>query len=550
MKAFLPILLALFLLTACVGGSEQMRHDLDALLQKNLSDSLLTDSTLAMALVDYFDSHGSQAERLEAHYLLARTWTDLGQTPRALDAFHTAAELADTTRLDSLSCHWLSRIYGQMGGLLYYNQIPYNAIAAYKKAYQMATWSGEQTVAASLYSQLYKCFYDLQMYNEAESCAMESVQMFLKNGDSLLANTVLGPLAYMKMRHADMEQVSNYLERYEYHSLLSKEGILLYEPWKLLYIYKGTYFQKSGNIDSALYYFHHAANVAQELDTRLVAYKCLYQAYEEICNTDSARKYAILYAQYNDSSNRWSTSSALLSISKLYDYNRMQSVAKQKSADAEKANHRTIVLSLLLITLAIGAFSLFVYIRKKNELRIQQINSQYVSDLLMYSKTKTELDTLNQKYTERWRKAETELEILRKNIREMQTDHKSPEQWELGDELLSLPIVLRLHKASLQVSGITDNAWEELYSVVHSFIPSFFDSLNAMNNKINLRDLQICVLTKLRFAPTEIANLLCMTPAAVSVRRKRLLLKIFGREGSASEFDEKIRELGTLWFGL
>ena len=131
----------------------------------------------------------------------------------------------------------------------------------------------------------------------------------------------------------------------------------------------------------------------------------------------------------------------------------------------------------------------------------------------------------------------------------MQTDHKSPEQWELGDELLSLPIVLRLHKASLQVSGITDNAWEELHSVVHSFIPSFFDSLNAMNNKINLRDLQICVLTKLRFAPTEIANLLCMTPAAVSVRRKRLLLKIFGREGSASEFDEKIRELGTLWFG-
>ena len=95
----------------------------------------------------------------------------------------------------------------------------------------------------------------------------------------------------------------------------------------------------------------------------------------------------------------------------------MQSVAKQKSADTEKANHRTIVLSLLLITLAIGAFFLFVYIRKKNELRIQQINSQYVSDLLMYSKTKTELDTLNQKYTERWRKAEAELEILRKNIR-------------------------------------------------------------------------------------------------------------------------------------
>ena len=88
-------LFLLFLLTACT-GSEKMRRDLDALQEKNLADSLLTDSTLAMTLADYFDSHGSQAECLEAHYLLARTCTDLGQAPRALDAFHTAAEQADT----------------------------------------------------------------------------------------------------------------------------------------------------------------------------------------------------------------------------------------------------------------------------------------------------------------------------------------------------------------------------------------------------------------------------------------------------------------------
>ena len=110
----------LFTLLAFVGctDGDRMRRDLSLLQERNQGDSLLTDSVLAQRLADYFDRHGSQNERLEAHYLLARTWADLGQAPRALDAFHTAAEQADTTRLDSLGCHWLSRIYGQMAKLL------------------------------------------------------------------------------------------------------------------------------------------------------------------------------------------------------------------------------------------------------------------------------------------------------------------------------------------------------------------------------------------------------------------------------------------------
>ena len=61
------------LLAACADG-RQMRRDLDALQQRNQADSLLTDSTLAMRLADYFTNHGTQAERRKGPSYILNTF--------------------------------------------------------------------------------------------------------------------------------------------------------------------------------------------------------------------------------------------------------------------------------------------------------------------------------------------------------------------------------------------------------------------------------------------------------------------------------------------
>ena len=53
----LPILLCLLLLLSCSDGGRS-RHALDALEARNQSDSLLTDSVLALRLADYSRSVG------------------------------------------------------------------------------------------------------------------------------------------------------------------------------------------------------------------------------------------------------------------------------------------------------------------------------------------------------------------------------------------------------------------------------------------------------------------------------------------------------------
>ena len=528
------------LLAACSDG-ERMRSDLQSLAQRNQTDSLLTDSALALRLVDYFDRHGTQNERLEAHYLLARTWDDLGQSPRALDAFHRAAEQADTNRLDSLGCHHLSRIYGQIGELLYNNQLPYNALDAYQYAYKYSLQCNEKLTAALSFSQKYKCYYDLNLHGRAEKAAIKAVQIFMETGDSLYANMTLGPLAYMEMQHEDFTHAKKHIELYEHHSFLSEKSLQNHEPWKLLYIYKGLYCQKTGQTDSALYYYYKALNTCHSLDNRLLAYKGLFQTYELRHQYDSVGKYAKLYVLHNDSSNRQNTSAALLSMHHLFDYNQMRNVAEKKTAEADRFRLFIQLLAALLLVAVLAAWSLVAYLRGRQRLKIQHINSKYVSDIFMYSKMKAELNEQNQQNIQRWEKAEEELENIKRHIRKSQTDGKSPDEWEVGDELLAMPLVSRLHHASMQASTMSDETWHELLSLADSFMPDYLEAIRSTGYKLKLVEEQICVLTKLRFMPSEISNLLGKTLSNISITRKRLLKKMFNMEGHASDLDEKLR---------
>ena len=54
---------------------------------------------------------------------------------------------------------------------------------------------------------------------------------------------------------------------------------------------------------------------------------------------------------------------------------------------------------------------------------------------------------------------------------------------------------------------------------------------------------QICVLVKMRFMLSEISVLLSITSSVLSHKRKRMNGKLFQKEGSATDFDERIRSL-------
>ena len=110
--------LLLLLLTACGESHEQMLRQLEELERMNRAYETLSNDSLARDLADYFDRHGTPNERMRAHYILGRTYADMGEAPAALNAYLDAADCADTTATDC-DYHTLSRIYGQMADVFY-----------------------------------------------------------------------------------------------------------------------------------------------------------------------------------------------------------------------------------------------------------------------------------------------------------------------------------------------------------------------------------------------------------------------------------------------
>ena len=538
----LTLLLVLF--AACTDG-DRMRRELAQLEARNQADSLLTDSVVAQRLADYFDSHGSQAERLEAHYLLARTWADLGQAPRALDAFHTAAEQADTTRLDSLSCHLLSRIYGQMGGLFYQYSLPRNALFAYKQAEKFANYANERSIVFNFVYQQSNCYFLLNIQDSVSYNIKRAYIGCLEAGDTLSANTCLGPLAYDNLVHGNIMQGKKDLDLYQYHSLLNESTIAQIEEWKLLYFYRGFYHLQTNHCDSAIRFFRILAERSTSLNNKGLAYKGLYKTFALLQNADSTQKYATLYAETSDSSNRISTSSALLSMQYLYDYSHFQALASRKTIEAEHANHRLLLLALVIIVFTAITIVLFIRYSARAKLMRQQMIERYTNALLLYNKVKEELQTLNEQNTEQLQAAKSEMERLRDELAKAQNDKRSPDQWtEVGD-LLNSHLYLEFHQTAAQAKTIPTEKWHQLRKLVNARMPRFIEALNTFNYKPNLQETQIILLVKLRFLPSEIGALLCMTPYAISKKRTQLLKKMFGTEGPPDEFDRMILALGT-----
>lgn len=100
--------------------SQRMRHSLLTMKAQNKAGMIFSSDSLAKELVKYFDGQGFTNEQMQAHYLLGRAYSDMGEAPQAINSFLDAIETADTTAVD-FDFYTLSCVYSQMADL--YHQL-------------------------------------------------------------------------------------------------------------------------------------------------------------------------------------------------------------------------------------------------------------------------------------------------------------------------------------------------------------------------------------------------------------------------------------------
>ena len=540
-RSLLPVIFIALLLAACTANRQRYERVLQRAHEQNQAyDSITNIDSLRLA-AEYFDRHGSANEGMRAHYLLGCAYRDMGDAPRALEAYHDAADRADTTSND---CDYglLCRVHSQTAYIFDMERMPVESIDEDRKAMQYAWKAGDTLSAITLLGQIASGYYVLNMPDSTLLLSEEASRLSEKFGYEKSAGTELGPAIYIYLKRDSFNKAKEYIDRYEYHSDLTGQEPYEYKNFYLLYHYKGLYFLGTGQRDSAEYFFRKQIAKGVTPLNRELGSRGLYLLFRERGNIDSVSKYADLSYSLKDSMTNNSVYADLQRIRAFYDYSRYQQKALQKTAESHHRLLMIFVISLIGIAIACVLGYLIRLQRKKSQTEKRHLKARYDLLLKMQEQAKEDLQAMMEKdYATMKAKKEQEIDEREKTISKLRAiiNIEPPANTALRETDIYKRLVYLTKHTKAKASTMD---WEELQMAFDSHLPSFYSTLHARGH-LTMRDYYICMLIRLRFTSSEIAVLLDISKPDVSKRRRKLLHDLYGIDDKPEVFDKAIMQI-------
>ena len=325
--------LLVIVLSSCSGDGSQIRAQLEELERQNRADSVMTNDSLAERLVKYFDLHGTPNERMRAHYILGRTYADMGEAPAALEAYLEAADCADT---------------------VYY-----------------ARKAKDTLIAIECYAQKANAYKWLKMPDSVICIREEASNMYASIGNKKRSATTLGETITSSLDCNDLTRARHFAYIYETYSGLFDETGRIQKGREIYYYIKGRYYLANHQLDSAEYLFRRLQREGYTLNHQIAACKGLQELYETLKIPDSIAKYANLGYQLNDSAYSLSEMESLQRLKASYNYNRNKLLAEQKTSEAREATISLIIISILSVIILLVA-SYLIYRNRRKQQRLQE----------------------------------------------------------------------------------------------------------------------------------------------------------------------------------
>ena len=541
-RLLLHIVLVLLLFTSCGHRSQEMSEALLRAEEMNRNYQSMDTLKGMEQVADYYRPLLGRSQRyMRALYMLGCVYRDRGDAPMALHYYQEAVSQADTTDADC-DFHTLCRVYGQMAVLFQEQRSPQLELEAERKAYAAAMKAKDTLAAISYYEHTAGPYYFWGMKDSALAIIEHAADLYLRYNRKKNAAAAMGVAADFYVKKGDFKQAKTLMEQYEANSgFFDINGEIT--PGRESYYYtKGLYYEGIDMVDSALYYYRKILNHTSDIEELEAGYKGLTSIYHKLGVADSVFKYSALYAQANDSANIIHSADEITRTQALYNYNESQRIAAEKSAEANRYK--------FLLLISVAAFMLFAhlinrYIKKQKRLKNEEmaaVNAKYADTLEQYETAQKEFDALRQSSEQFLAKKQQDIEQLQEALALYQADKVNPADWGLERSLLEGDIVKELRQLAAHVQTPTDQQWQSLHATVSKHLPDFFSEITKTQHHLTEKEINVCILIKLRFIPTEIATLLDLTKQRVSNMRRSINHKLF-REEVAKTLDSNIRRL-------
>ena len=145
------------------------------------------------------------------------------------------------------------------------------------------------------------------------------------------------------------------------------------------------------------------------------------------------------------------------------------------------------------------------------------------------------------------RKAKRRLQLQLQQIQEVRDERpKSVRQAIASVEsaYFSSDEYLSLQRRIAGGQRLKDEEWADIENQIKRVYPGFSSQLHSLYSMSEL-EYHVCLLIKLRTAPTDIALVLARDVSTISTVRSRLYKKVFGQKGGAREWDDFILSIGA-----
>ena len=522
-------------ITAASGGGmgRSVRMRLALLRAKACNKLLLPLNRDSLLMLDgYFTDHGTPNERMLAKYIIGCSYLDDNDAPRALEYFHEAASMADTTNVD---CDWrtLQKVHVQSGLLLYNKDALHDADEEYKLAFKYAIKAKDTLNALLAIEQKTNIYMAEGKTDSLIKLRKKLYSLYMKNGYTENAAMSLGPIVVDLVKMGELDEAKRYLDNYERNSGLFDSLGNIEKGREIHYYIKGTYYLEAGKPDSAEYFFRKCASSTTELAVIQPAFKGLMRLYKQLNLPDSMAKYAELVNVLQDTVYNKDMMQHLQQMQAVYNYDRHVEMAEKESAYFKALGTAVALILLLVIIYMVG------YIIRKRKLRLREKHKleQSIGELQNANHGLEAMNESQRKETRQIIDEKTkEIEQLRQEKQNLEKQFDcQPKQPLFADEPIVRLLDENLRKAP---NSMTSDEYHRLKELFTGFEP-----LSRWEKMMSSNEYQVCLLVKVGFSPKDISILMGLSLSNISNIRKRLFEKMTGRKGSAKDFDKFIMSL-------
>ena len=548
------------------------RWQLLRLMAQNKCDTVFRSDSLQLVLTDYYDHHGTPNEKMMAHYLLGRSQSDMGETPEAMRCYQEAIACADTT---SFYCDWwnLTRIYQQLADEYYESYMPIEMKEALRLSRICALHAKDTITSIIALAKLSEVYELMERRDSAAMVIWKAVRLFKDYGRDDLASQTLSLLIEDEVEKGNLEEASRIIRYYEECSGYFDDNHEIDNGREIYYYSKGVYYIGIGQADSAELMFRKLQRQAQDVNDIHAAHLGLRKTFLVTGPKDSLVKYAILSESSNDSLYQEHYKVNIQQLQKRFNYSRHVENEQQLKLSSERKDKiiMGVIFSFLIISVVSAAF--YNNKRKKREAllkeyrmdleRLQQLQTEKAG--LIQNKEVTTIkpslkDSIHEENVEKMREHIRDLTEKLNESKRLTSEaistkdeeiRKLTEKYKGFDKFLMNKtmddIVKTIRKSDIvrkfefivahPIQTPSTEEWDKLDQLFHEVHPNFTATLQN-TYKLTVNEYRLCQLVLAGISPKGIAVLMGFNKSNVTNIRKRLLSKITGKEGKASEFDK------------